>query len=74
MEKDLGILMDKKLCMIQQCVLTEQKATSTLGFISRGVAAGRARGLSFSTLSLRGPIWNVTLGFGGPGTGRMWSC
>ena len=71
-EKNLGVLMDDKLNMRQQCALAAWKANGILGFTRRGVAS-RDR-LSLSTLLLRDPIWSTVSRSGAPSTRKTESC
>ena len=71
-EKDLGVLVDKKLGMSQKCVLAAWKANCVLGCTKRGLNSKEREVIVPLYLTLVRPHLEYCVGVL-PSTGRMWS-
>jgi len=71
-KKDLGVLVEQKLSMTQQCVLATQKANCTLGCIKSSMDSRSRRGFCPSTVLC--PTWSLVSSSGVLSTGETWTC
>ena len=71
-EKDLGVLVYKKLNMSQQCVLVAQKANCVLGCINRGMGSRSREGIVPLCSALVRPHLECCVQVWAPSTRRTW--
>jgi len=75
-ERDLGVWVDGKLNISQQCVLAARRASCVLGCIRHSMASQSrdATGLSHSVLQWHGPTFSTVCSFGHLNRRKRLSC
>ncbi|GAB0204113.1 mitochondrial enolase superfamily member 1 [Grus japonensis] len=71
-ERDLGVPVDSKLKVSEQCALVAKKANRMLDCINKGITS-RDKSLSHSTQRLSGHTWNTVFCFGPRYAKKMWT-
>jgi len=70
---DLGVLMSKKLTMIQECVLMAKKATSILGCFRQSAASRSREVILLLWSALVRHVWSAVSSAGLPSTRETWT-
>jgi len=73
-EKDLGVLVDKKLNMSWQCTLAAQKANRILGCIPSSVASSVREEILPLCSALERPHWESCVQLWSPQHRKAWTC